>query len=171
MEFNWLWDSRLTEKEVAAILADEANPRFELYAEKLLSRIARPREVFRLLDQRAFCRKWPRIKRQMQKDRWLRNRALFWEAFYQVLKERFRSKGIAIRAELKGEIPLERAEIAKRLRHVRIEKGLSQTEVASRLGVVQQFISRVENGRENLSMDTLLRIAKALGKKAVVKLE
>jgi transcriptional regulator with XRE-family HTH domain len=49
------------------------------------------------------------------------------------------------------------------LRKVRIAKDLSQGELASILGVPQQFVSRVEVGSRRLDAVELVDYAKALG--------
>ena len=46
---------------------------------------------------------------------------------------------------------------------VREKRGLSQKELASRLGVEQSVVSRWEGPNANLTIETLRRIAKALG--------
>jgi DNA-binding XRE family transcriptional regulator len=171
MEFNWLWDSRLSQKEVAGILKDETNPRFDLYAEKLLSRLNRPREVFRLLNQETFCRKWPTIKRRMVRDRWLTHRVVFWQTLYEVVKDRLKEQGVHLRPRVGESIPLQRRVISEQIRKIRMEKGYHQKDLAARLGVIQQYISRLESGRENFSVDVLSRIAEALGKELQVKLK
>ena len=171
MEFNWLWDSRLSQKEVAGILKDETNPRFDLYAEKLLSRLNRPREVFRLLNQETFCRKWPTIKRRMDRDRWLTHRVAFWQTLYEVVKERLKEQGVRLRPRAEEKIPPQRRVISEQIRKIRMEKGYHQKDLAARLGVIQQYISRLESGRENFSVDVLSRIAEALGKELQIKLK
>jgi DNA-binding XRE family transcriptional regulator len=45
---------------------------------------------------------------------------------------------------------------------VRLRKGLSQAELAARLGMQQPAIARIESGRGNPGLRTLLAIAKAL---------
>jgi transcriptional regulator with XRE-family HTH domain len=52
--------------------------------------------------------------------------------------------------------------IAGRLRKARLEKRLSQTELAQKLGVTQGTVSRAEQGRGDLRVGTLLEIARAL---------
>jgi transcriptional regulator with XRE-family HTH domain len=48
------------------------------------------------------------------------------------------------------------------LRIARERAGLSQGQVAERIGTVQSFISAVESGRANLSLRTLIRITRAV---------
>jgi UDP-N-acetylglucosamine 1-carboxyvinyltransferase len=50
---------------------------------------------------------------------------------------------------------------------IRQERGLTQAEFARRLGTSQSAINRIENGRQNLSMDTLGRISDVLNKQII----
>ena len=46
---------------------------------------------------------------------------------------------------------------------VRIQKGMTQRELARSSGIPQPNLSRIEKGRQDLSLTTLVRIAAALG--------
>lgn len=67
----------------------------------------------------------------------------------------------------------EQREIAKRtrylkaameLRRLRKELRLSQDELAKKVQVKREFISRIESGRQNVTLETLYRIADVVGK-------
>jgi transcriptional regulator with XRE-family HTH domain len=62
------------------------------------------------------------------------------------------------------------AQIADRVAERRIEKGLSQRELAERCGTTQSAIARLERGGRPPRIDTLLRIAEALDCELVVEL-
>jgi UDP-N-acetylglucosamine 1-carboxyvinyltransferase len=47
---------------------------------------------------------------------------------------------------------------------IRQERGLTQAEFARRLGTSQSAVNRIEQGKQNLSLDTISRISTALGK-------
>jgi transcriptional regulator with XRE-family HTH domain len=53
--------------------------------------------------------------------------------------------------------------IGRFVRRLREERGLTQEQAATRTGISYQFLSGLENGRENISLDTLESLAKALG--------
>lgn len=55
--------------------------------------------------------------------------------------------------------------IAKR----RKKQGLSQTELAERLGISQQILSQYENGKRNPKLTNLIRILEVLGCEIVVR--
>ena len=53
---------------------------------------------------------------------------------------------------------------AMELRRVRKQLRLSQKELARKMLVKREFISRIESGRQNVTLDTLYRIAEVTGK-------
>lgn len=62
-------------------------------------------------------------------------------------------------------------EIAWLLIRYRMDHGLTQQELAERVGTSHSQISRIESGRHKTSLDTLLRIARALDLKMIVGFE
>ncbi len=52
--------------------------------------------------------------------------------------------------------------IGRRLRVIRIEKGLSQGDIEKQTGLLRSYLSRVENGHTVPSLDTLRKIAATL---------
>jgi len=171
MKTNWLWDSRLGEDEIRKILKDADNPRFDIYAEKLFSRTNDPRIAFSNIDKVTFCKNWPNIKKRMRKDRWLKDRVIFWQAIYERIHEGLKGSGIRLRKSREAKIPPERMKLAQQIRSIRMKSGYTQGDVAKKLGTVQQYISKIENGHENLSVDTLARIANVFSKGLVIKLK
>lgn len=53
--------------------------------------------------------------------------------------------------------------IGRHARRLRESKGLTQDQIANKTGISYQFLSGLENGRENFSIDVLESLAKALG--------
>lgn len=64
-----------------------------------------------------------------------------------------------------------RQEIVAKLTQARLEKGLSQAQLAEMVGTQRSNICRIENGGQNLSLDLLIKITDALGKDISVFLE
>lgn len=62
-----------------------------------------------------------------------------------------------------GTIPLDGPRLGARLRTLRKKAGLTQAELARRTGIHRPNIARVEAGRHTPSLDTLARIATAIG--------
>lgn len=50
-----------------------------------------------------------------------------------------------------------------RLKESLVEKNVSETELATRLGVSQQYMNKISCGKKNVTIATLERIAEALG--------
>lgn len=170
MRVNWLWDSRLGEGRVREILKNENHPQFDIYAEKLFSRVNEPKMAFSIVDKVTFCKKWPSIKKRMKKDRWLENRVVFWQTIYERVYEGLRESGIKIRSVQETDIPAQRLKLSQQIRDIRMKLGYTQGGIAKRLGVIQQYVSKIETGRENVSVDTLTRIADAFNKRLVIEL-
>jgi len=171
MKTNWLWDSRLEESEVRKILKDINNPKFDIYAEKLFSRVSDPKIAFSIIDKVTFCKKWPTIKKRMRKDSWLKNRVLFWQTIFERTYEGLKGRGTKIREPQEVKISPERIILAQQIRSIRMRLGYTQEDIAKKLGTGQQYISKIENGHENFSIDTLARIADVFEKGLVIKLK
>jgi DNA-binding XRE family transcriptional regulator len=62
-----------------------------------------------------------------------------------------------------GEIPVDGEKLGARLRELRLAAGLTQAELARRTGIHRPNIARVEAGRHTPSLETLSRIANAIG--------
>ena len=60
--------------------------------------------------------------------------------------------------------------IASELIHARARAGLSQAELAERMGTSQSAIARLESGRTLPSAKTLIRFAEATGSKVELRL-
>lgn len=55
--------------------------------------------------------------------------------------------------------------IGRRIAQLRIERGISQQDLAARCNFEKSNMSRIEYGRSNLTVRTLLTISQALGVK------
>lgn len=64
-----------------------------------------------------------------------------------------------------------RLEAARLLREVRKEAGITQEELAKRIGTKKSNISRLESGRYNPSLDFLVKVAGGLGKQIQVSIK
>lgn len=52
--------------------------------------------------------------------------------------------------------------VAEEIYHARVARGLSQGQLAKKIGTTQRIISNIENAEINVGIDLLLRIARAL---------
>ena len=66
---------------------------------------------------------------------------------------------------------MRRQEIIAQLVEARLEKGISQAELARMIGTQRSSICRLESGAQNPTLDMVLKIASALGKKVSLSLE
>lgn len=154
MKIHWLWDTRLSEARVKNILRNENDPRFYIYAEKLFARVVNPKVAFKYVPKEIFYHQWPVIKQRIEKDKWAKGKVDFWENVYEGLTH----------------ISPERIDIALQIKKMRIKMGYTQAEMAKRLNVIQQYVSRLETGHENLTIDTLKRIANIFNKQLSIRL-
>lgn len=172
MRQAWQWDVRHSDEEIQKILKDPTSPSFLHYAALLLTRTNVPKEAFgRYLRKEDFCIQWSGIKRRMHKDPLAQDRIRFWEAIYRHIKEDLKAKGIKLRHPSKtGATDSLRAKMGKQIRDVRRNKRITQSELAERTGLTQQFLSKIEQGTENISLDTVERIQKSLKENLVEKI-
>jgi transcriptional regulator with XRE-family HTH domain len=70
-----------------------------------------------------------------------------------------------------AEIAARRRELADELAARRVESGLSQTEVAARMGTSQSAVARLESGEADVRLSTLERYAAALDRRIDWRLE
>jgi len=54
-------------------------------------------------------------------------------------------------------------DMGRRMRELRRERGLTQEAFAEKLGMLAPNYARIEQGRMNVTIDTIVRIANALG--------
>ncbi|MBN1384173.1 MAG: helix-turn-helix transcriptional regulator [Elusimicrobia bacterium] len=66
-----------------------------------------------------------------------------------------------------GEPSVFASQIGKTIRNYRIEKEISQSDLAKRSGINQPDISAIEKGKKNITIETLLRLCKVLGIKDI----
>ena len=60
--------------------------------------------------------------------------------------------------------------LGERLKAERMKIGMTQDELATKIGTKKSFISRVENGRTDIQLSTLSRIFSGLGKRVAISL-
>jgi len=53
--------------------------------------------------------------------------------------------------------------LGENLKKIRIEKNITQTELAKKLGSDKSFVSTIENGKTNPTLSTISSLAQALG--------
>jgi len=66
------------------------------------------------------------------------------------------------------ELEMKKLEISLAINRLRKEKKISQAKLAEKLNMKQSAIGRIEAGEQNLTVETLQKIASALNKKLIV---
>jgi ribosome-binding protein aMBF1 (putative translation factor) len=61
-------------------------------------------------------------------------------------------------------------DLARELIAARVRAGLTQAEVAARMGTTQSVVARLESGAQVPSVNTLLKFAKATRSRPIIKL-
>jgi DNA-binding XRE family transcriptional regulator len=160
MPADIFWDRKTSKQEAQGILKNDSDPRFTEYASLVLSRVARPKEVFTAyLDKMVFLRNWRKIKRRMRNDRWNNSRVIFWDEVYSVLSQDVDKKQLKEKREPVSE---EAKRVGGIIRDSRQKKQLNQKELAAAAGMSQQLVSFLENGYLNISLSTLKKVLDVL---------
>jgi DNA-binding XRE family transcriptional regulator len=63
------------------------------------------------------------------------------------------------------------AELANVIRTAREQSGLTQEELAKRLGVTRTNVVSIESGKRNLTIETFQKTARAMGKQLVITIK
>lgn len=72
--------------------------------------------------------------------------------------------------KVSDDVVKKRQAIISNIVEIGLEKGLSQMELAKRTSMHRSNICRIESERQNISLDTLIRIFDALGKSILIEL-
>ena len=149
-------------KETEQILKNPRNPRFVEKMYRILSRCDNPQEVFTLIDKKKFIENWHRIRRYWIKKGGAEDFRYWWEAIYEeILNQKRKIK--------KTKVPYSKffRKIGRILRNKRIEKGITQKDLAFKVGLRQPDISNIEQGKTNITLETLIKLCKALDIKSL----
>lgn len=164
-----IWSySGLSDRDLKDILSNPENDQFVSLAARLLESSLNVDRVFEYLDPEIFARNFDIIKKSMGES----DQALKHNRFWSRMAEQGKKK-LDIEDEEKSgsqkssdSVASESAErIGQRIRKIRKREGVSQVELADRLNVSRQVISRLENGKHNPSYKKINRVLNALGYK------
>ncbi len=157
---KYFWDlNEAALKETARIVRTPRHPAFPQRMTTLLSRCDTPKELFAIISQKTFVDAWPRIRAYWAKRARQSDARDWWETLYERLVERDRHAAITVT----GGPPAMFRTLGRLVREARLAKGLSQHQLAFCVGMRQPDISRVEEGKQNVTLLTLMRLCKALG--------
>lgn len=161
---KYFWE--LNEKslnETKKILKNPQHSKFVARMVTFLSRCDQPKELFALISKKEFIETWPRIKSywvRMARESDFRD---WWETIYEQLLQEYGFK----QKKPKGKSSDLFQKIGGIIKEARIRKGLSQNELALTTGMRQPDISMIEEGKKNITLETLIRLCKTLDIKRI----
>jgi DNA-binding XRE family transcriptional regulator len=150
-------------RELEDIFKDPNHPKFNMRLVSLLSRCQKPKELFLFIDKNNFVEFWPKVKKYWEKTTGSTDFIDWWQTVYEQL---FHKKGTGYKKSLGQPMPF-LVNIGVEIKEARVKKGLSQKELALQVGMKQPDISKIEDGKTNITLITLFSLAKVLGIEAI----
>lgn len=161
-KYFWGFNERAL-KEAQKALGDPTHPRFLAYSVTLLSRCQQPRKLFSLISRKDFIEHWPKIRSYWMKLERRSELRSWWDAIYGQIGGKSGDRQEAVKTE-----PSELfRDIGRLIRGARVQKNLSQNDLAARSGMKQPDISKIEEGKKNITLGTLAVLCRALGIKEI----
>lgn len=162
-----LWSySGLSDEELKSILSDPDHDQFVPMAVRLLESSLKVDEVFEYIEPEIFSEHFDRIKKSFGRGEQSQKHRRFWKRMAEQGKKQLGIETTQPTRKPSKDVASETAErIGQRIRKLRREEGISQSELANRLNVSRQVISRLENGKHNPSFEKIKRVLNALGYK------
>lgn len=155
---KYFWDlNEKALKETADILKDPGHGKFQSRMVKLLSRCQKPEELFSIVSKENFVKAWPKLSRYWAKAERTSDFRDWWQTIYEEILKR---QGKAQKAI--GEPSALFKNIGIKIRQARIDKEMSQKDLALAVGMKQPDISKIEEGKKNITIETLARICRRL---------
>lgn len=156
----YFWDLHADSlKEVKRVLSNPWHPMFLARATSLLSRCDKPKEAFTVITKKIFLNSWPKINRYWAQTRQNPDFRTWWQTIYEQLSP---IKQKPIRKNL-GKPPRILLKIGSLIRQERLKAGMSQKQLALKIGIKQPVISKIEEGQKNITLATLDKFNKVLG--------
>lgn len=150
-------------KETFRILESPGHQKFPERMVTLLSRCDNPKELFNLIPKNEFAQNWPKIRSYWQKISRISDFRDWWETIYEQILEESGKKT----DKPKGEPSKFFIKTGILIKNARVQNGLNQKELAIKSGMKQPDISRIEEGKKNITIATLIRICKILDIKTI----
>ena len=156
---KYFWDlNKQALEETERALKDIRHPKFMTRMVTFLSRCDKPQELFFMFPEKNFVKIWPKIKTYWIKVQRASDFRDWWDTIYEQLLEKSQVKY----KKVKGANPLFFKNFGQEVKEARVGKGLSQKQLAISIGMKQPDISKVEEGKKNITLYTLMRICKIL---------
>lgn len=156
---KYFWDlNKKALKETEKIIKNSQHPKFAMRMVSLLSRCQDPKELFSLLSKEEFVKGWPKVKSYWIKVVQSSDFRDWWQTIYEQMVRKENTKCLASKTKMFDAS----LRIGRLIKEARIKKGFSQKECALRLGMKQPDISNIEKGKNNITLETLALLCKAL---------
>lgn len=156
---KYFWDLNAEAfKQTKKIFKEPSHPKFISRLVTLLSRCQSPKELFSLLSENTFIEVWPRVRSYWQRIERGSEFRDWWQSIYEQILQKYRVKG----KKIEGKPSVLFLSIGRKIKEGRHLKGLSQSELALRVGIKQPDISKIEEGKKNITLETLFRLCKVL---------
>jgi DNA-binding Xre family transcriptional regulator len=156
---KYFWDlNRQALKETEVILENPHHPKFSARLVTFLSRCEKPKELFALISKKEFIDAWPKVSSYWKKIARESDFCDWWQAIYEQIAADASSKKLS-----KGKPSVLFLKIGRTIRNARLQKKLSQAELALMVGMKQPDLSKIEEGKKNITLETLASLYKALG--------
>jgi DNA-binding Xre family transcriptional regulator len=156
---KYFWD--LNNKalvETVSILKNPQHSKFPMRMVNFLSRCQKPKELFSVLNKAEFINAWPVIFSYWKKIEKKSDFRDWWQTIYEGSLPAGKTA-----ARINADYSSQFSNIGNCIRKKRLDQGMSQKELAIKLGMIQPHISRIEEGKMNITLATLMRISKFLG--------
>lgn len=149
--------------ETEKILKNPGHARFIERLVTILSRCDKPRELFSFITKEEFVNLWPKLRNYWRKITPESDFRDWWQTIYeQIVRGDYRKV-----EKPKGRGLSSFSKIGRIIREKRFRKGFTQQELALRTGIQQPDISKIEEGRKNITLETLVSLCKILDIKKI----
>jgi DNA-binding Xre family transcriptional regulator len=149
-------------KETENILKNPGHSRFIERLVTFLSRCDTPKELFALISQDEFIKVWPKAKNYWRRIMPKSDFRDWWQSIYEELAHRQLKPAIP-----RGQLAAGFSKLGQIIRECRVKNSYTQQELSLKSGIKQPDISKIEEGKKNITVGTLLNLCKALGIKKI----
>lgn len=157
IKYFWGFNAKAL-RETERILKDPSHTRFVERLVAILSRCDKPKELFSLISEDDFIDTWPRTRNYWKRVAPESDFRDWWQTIYeQVMRKKHRKL-----KKPEGRLPALFLTMGRMVKTARIQKGLTQAGLAMRVGMRQPDISKIEEGRKNITLETLDSLCRAL---------
>lgn len=149
-------------KETIKIFNNPGHPKYLSRMFGLLSRCDKPKDLFSVISKKDFIDIWPRLRSYWVKVGGSSDFRDWWGAIYEQLIKEY-----GIKETKSYDSSSISKKIGEMIKQERINRNFSQKELALRVGMKQPDVSEIEEGKKNITLDTLSRLCKVLEIKKV----